>query len=271
MGNFVTYLLLAVLIWFLFKINYILGFCILGLVVAYAIYAYIPRYFASQGNRAFNAGDFEGAVTAYRKCMKHRPKLNHRINYAYMLMRTGEFDEAEKVLDFILRFKTVKPEMRNEARRQRCMVYYKQGKLDEAIEEAELLYENGFKNSNIYAMLGYFKLVKAPASKETYNFCVEAYNYDSDNRDILDNMLLAHYHNGEYEQAKEVSDDIMSANPQFVEAYFHGAQVEIALGNYDKAAEYIEKIPSCRWSNMTTVTKEQVEALKIELDEKRNS
>ena len=57
----------------------------------------------------------------------------------------------------------------------------------------------------------------------------------------------------------------MEGNPKFVEAYYHGAMIEKALGNYEKALEYLEKTPSCRWSAMTTVTKSEVEKLKEEV------
>lgn len=268
MGNWLYYILLAVVIFLIFKfVNPIIGAIVLIAVLAYAIYAYMPTFYASKGNKAFNDGDFKEAVKQYKKCMdtKH-PKLNHRINYAYMLMRVGEFDEAERVLDYILRFKSVKPQMKNMARQNRCMVYYKQGRLDEAIEDAEEAFNNGYKTSAMYAMLGYFKLLKDPASDETLNFCLEAYDYDADFRDIKDNLSLVYYNRGEYEKAKKISDEIIAEAPKFVEAYYHGAQIAVKLGEYQKAKEYLEKIPECRWSDMTTVTREQVKELEQETD-----
>lgn len=270
MGNLLYVVLVFVLIFVAFKINLFAGIILTALVIAFGIYTYIPTYFASKGNQAFNAGDFDEAAAQYKKCMSHRPKVNHRINYAYMLMRTGDFEEAEKVLDYILRFRSVKPELRNEARRQRCMVYYKQDRLDEAVEEAQTMFDDGYKTSNMYAMLGYFKLLTAPEAQDTYDFCAEGYEYDEDNRDIKDNMILAMYHRGEYEKAKEISDEIMKSSPQFVEAYYHGAMIEAKLKNYDKALEYLDKIPDCRWSNMTTVTKEDIEKFRKELLSKRS-
>ena len=71
-----------------------------------------------------------------------------------------------------------------------------------------------------------------------------------------------------FEKAKELSDKILEGNPQFVEAYYHGALIEYALKNYEKVLEYIEKIPGCRWSEMTTVSKEEVEDLRNKAKEK---
>lgn len=267
MGNLLTYLLLAAVIFILVKfVSPIAGTIVLILVIIYGIYSYIPTYYASKGNQAFNAGDFKEAAAQYKKCMDtKRPKLNHRINYAYMLMRVGEFDEAEKVLDYILRFKTVKPIIKNQARQNRCMVYYKQGRLDEAIEDAETAFNDGFRTSAMYAMLGYFKLLKAPNADETLKFCEEAYDYDADNRDIKDNLSLVYYNRGDYEKAKEMSDKVLEDAQKFVEAYYHGAQIAVKLGDYEKVREYLNVLPECRWSDMTTVTKEQVKELEQEV------
>lgn len=269
MNNALSYILFAVIIFILFKfVSPIAGLIVLVLVIAYAIYMYIPTYWASKGNQCFNSGDFKGAVENYKKCMQHRPKVNHRINYAYMLMRTGDFDEAEKVLDFILRFKSVKPNLKNEARRNRCMVYYKQGRLDEAIEDAKLMFDEGYKTSQLYALLGYFMILDNPNSQETYNFCKEAYEYDADGRDIMDNMVIVMYNKGEYAEAKEIADKSVREFPHSVEACFHSAQVEIKLGNYDNAKKRLEQLNECHWSDMTTVSKDDIESLKSEINNK---
>jgi tetratricopeptide (TPR) repeat protein len=262
MGNFIYIILLLIVIFLLFKFNVLLGAIVALLGIAYGIFVYIPTFYASKGNQCFNSGDFEGAVKQYEKCMQHRPKVNHRINYAYMLMRTGKFEDAENVLNYILRFRSVKPELKNEARRNRCMVYYKEGRLDEAIEDAQTMFNEGYRTSQMYAMLGYFKILKDPSSEDTYSFCKEAYEYDEDNRDIKDNMLLAHYSRGEYEEARAIAEKAIAENPLSVEAYYHGAQVEAKLGNLEKANEYLDKLPECRWSNMTTVTQAEVDELK---------
>ena len=59
------------------------------------------------------------------------------------------------------------PEKKNLAKQQRCMVYYKQGRLDEAIEDAQSMMNEGYRNSSIYGMLGYFKLLRNDDLDET--------------------------------------------------------------------------------------------------------
>lgn len=267
--NWLYYLILIVLVIVAYNFNLYLGIGLTLAVIIYGIYKYIPTYYGVQAGRAYQAGNYELSRDLYKKAMDTgRPKFQIRINYAHVLMRTGNLDEAESVLDYILRFKGVKPEHKNVARQQRCLVYYRQGRLDEAISEAEELYESGYKNTNMYGMIGYFKILTAPKAKETLDFCVEAYEYNDEDRDIMDNLSICYYNLGDYEKAKEISDKLMESNPNFIEAFYHGAQILDKLGDYKTAAEYLDKISECSRSDMTTVSEQQVEELKQRINEK---
>ncbi len=259
----------AILIVLAYKFNILLGLGITALLLAYGIYSFIPNYYVIKANKAYQAGDFNESKKWYKKAYDTgRAKINIKISYAYILLRTGDTDEAEDVLNRIIRVKGVKPENKLKAKQQRCMVYFKQGRLDEALEEAYEIYDNGnYKNTTLYGMLGYFKYLNDDVD-EALRFCLEAYEYNSDDRDIMDNLSLCYYKKGEYEKARELSDKIISSNPQFVEAYYHGAQIAVKCGNYETAREYLDKIPGCRWSNMTTVTHEEVEELTKEIEDK---
>jgi tetratricopeptide (TPR) repeat protein len=259
----------AILIILAYKFNIWLGLGVTAILLAIGIYSFIPSFYELKGNKAYQIGDFKQSKDWYKKAYDtNRAKISTKISYAYILMRTGDMEEAENVLNIIIRTKGVKPEQKKNARQQRCMVYYKQGRLEEALEEAYEIFDNGnYKNTTLYGMLGYFKYLH-DSPQEALEFCLEAYEYNSDDRDIMDNLSLCYYKLGEYEKAKEISDKIISANPQFVEAYYHGAQIAVKCGNYDTAKKYLDKIPDCRWSNMTTVTHEEVDRLTKEVDER---
>ncbi len=255
-------ILAAVVVYFAYKFNLWLGLAVTAAIVIYAVYAFIPSFYEIQAKKAFGNADFQRSRDLYKKAVDtNRVKVNTRVSYAYVLMRTGDLDLAETVLNGIIRTRGIKPADKNFAKQQRCMVYYKQGRMDEALEEAEEIFDGGnYKNTTLYGMLGYFKYLTESVD-EALKFCLEAYEYNSDDRDITDNLSLCYYKIGDYEKAKELSDKIISQNPQFVEAYYHGAQIAVKCGDYSTAKEYLEKIPDCRWSNMTTVTHEEVEKL----------
>ncbi|MCI5604957.1 MAG: tetratricopeptide repeat protein [Clostridia bacterium] len=256
----------AILVVLAYRFNVLLGLGITALFLAYGIYSFIPNYYTIKGNKAYQEGDFEESKKWFKKSYDtKRAKVNTRVSYAYILMRTGDFETAEQILNSIIRAKGVKPEQKNNAKQQRCMVYFKQGKLEEALEEAYEIFDNGnYKNTMLYGMLGYFKYLH-DAPEDALKFCLEAYEYNSDDRDITDNLSLCYYKLGDYEKAREYSDKIIAENPQFVEAYYHGAQIAVKCGDYATAKEYLDKIPSCRWSQMTTVTQEEVDSLAREV------
>lgn len=268
--NFFYALLAAAAIFFSYRFNLYFGIIVTAFIVFYIIYRYIPTYWAVKAQRAFAAGDFKEAKRLYKKSYDtNRAKAQIKINYAYTLMRTGDFDEAEQILNPIVRVKTTKKDnLKKSAKQQRCMVYYKQGRLDEAMEDAMELFNDGYRNTQMYGMIGYFKLISGSDIDETTRFCEEAYDYNSDDRDIMDNLSICYYRKGEYDKAAELSDKIIADAPKFVEAYYHGAQIAVKRGEYKKAAELMTHIDSCRWSNMTTVSREEVDELNKQIKER---
>ena len=266
----ILYVLAAVAaVFFAFQINVWAGIALVAIILGAGIYYYIPRYYAAKGNQAYAAGDDEAAYRWYKKSYETgRTTVLMKSSYAYILMRTGREDEAEKVLDPIIRVKSLDPKKRNAAKQQRCMVYYRQGRMDEAIEETQALFDEGYINSNVYGMLGYFKLLRGDDINETLKICEDAYEYNKDNRDILDNLAICYYRLGRYEDAERISDE-MFENYTFVEGCYHGAQIAMALGKYDRAEEILAKLPECKRSAMTTVTEEQIEELREEIKKHR--
>lgn len=229
------------------------------------IYSSVPAYYARKGNLAFAAGDENKTLMWYEKAVKTgRANVVIRISYAFILLRAGNPEKAETVLNEILMQKKVPEDKRNMAKQNRCMVYYRLGRLDEAVEEAEELFKT-YKNTTVYGMLGYFKILKGENLKETLDFCLEAYDFNSDDRDIMDNLSIVYYKMGEYEKAKEISDRLIETAPKFIEAYYHGAQIAQKCGDFDGALELLENIDDCKRSYMTTVSEREIEELRNSL------
>lgn len=250
-----------------FKFNTLLGIGLLVVIAAYGVYHFIPSYYITKGNQAYAAGDEEACCAWYKKAYDTgRTNVKMKSSYAYILLRTGHADEAEKVLDPIIRIKSLAPEKKNLAKQQRCMVYYRQGRLEEAIEEAQELYDSGYKTSNLYGMIGYFRMLRGDDASDVLGICEEAYDYDKDNRDILDNLSMCYYKLGRYEDAQRISDELLSGNDNFIEGYYHGAQIALKMQNYEKAREYVEKLSDCKRSQMTTITEEEIETLTKEVN-----
>lgn len=265
--NFLYVLIAGAAVFFAFQINIWLGIGVIALIIGFGIYHFIPSFYVSKANQAFEAGNEELAYEWYKKAYDTgRTNVQMKSSYAYILLRTGRQDEAEKVLDPIIRVKGLDAKKRNLAKQQRCMVYYRQGRLDEAIAEAEELYESDYKTSNIYGMLGYFKLLRGDDINEVLKICEEGYEYNKENRDILDNLAMCYYRVGRYEDAERISDELWEVTDTFIEGCYHGAQIALAMGKYDKAADYIKKTAECKRTKMTTISEEEIETLKRQIE-----
>lgn len=253
-------------LFFSYRFHWAAGVIVTLLLIAYGIYHYLPTIYSVQGRKCFAAADYAGAKAKLKKAIDTgHANGNIKMEYSYILLRTGDIEEAEQVVNSLLCYKSLKPEFRGRAIIQRCMCYYKRGNFDEALSDAQELFDDGYRSIMLYGMLGYFKIVKDPMSSETFDFCMEAYEYADDDRDICDNMLICYYNRGEYEKALEISDKVLEKNPKFVEAWYHGAQIDFKLGKYEDALEKINKTEECNRSFMTTISVEEVDKLREEI------
>ncbi len=267
--KFLSALLIGALIYFSYsKGGFLIGTIVTLLLIIYGIYKYMPDIYRIKGKKAFSEADYKSAKAMYQKAVKTgRANTDILMEYSYILLRTGDVDEAAQVANNVLCHR-IKPEFRGRAVIQRCMCYYKQGNLEEALADATELYDDGYRSIMLYGMLGYFKLLQSPDSDETFDFCKEAYDYADDDRDICDNMLICYYNRGEYEKAKEISDTVLEKSPKFVEAWYHAAQIDDKLGLYEDALEKIRKTDECNRSFMTTIPEDDVVKLKEEIENK---
>lgn len=237
-------------------------------LAVYLISIIIPFTYKFKSRKALANGDFVNARLYYKKALKcSKYNFKTQMEYVYIIMRTGDFEEALNAMNRLLSYK-MEPKNRNLATIQRCMCYYKTGNLEEAYKDAQELYDDGYRSIMLYGLLGYFNILKAPIANETFEFCTEAYEYADDDRDICDNLLICYYNRGEYNKAKEISDAVLEKEPMFVEAWYHGAQIDIALGDYKSAREKLDRIPDCNRSPMTTIPEKDVEKLSKTVDEK---
>lgn len=256
-------IIIAVVCWI---IDYRIGIAATAAVLLWGAYCFLPFFYINKGNGAYADGDLDGALGYFKKATDTgRATDSHKIAYALLLMRKGSFDTAEGILNAVIRDKSAKPEDRLCARQYRAMNYAKQGRIDEATEEARELFGE-VKNTVTYGIVGYFAHLTNYSASESLKLCLEAYDYNADDRDIADNLALAYIRTGEYEKAAELADKLTEDNPQFVEAYYHGAEAYMKLGNRDKARELLGEIPECRRTAMTTVSEEEIGKLKKELE-----
>lgn len=255
-------LLIAACIYITAKVNALIGLlCFVG-VIYFILKKSYPAYMCARANAEFLKKNYQKAFRMYEKAYKSKNrKFTVDLAYSQALLRYGMPEKALDVLDKILYLRLTN-EIKFPAKQTRSLIYYKLGRTQEAYEEAKELFEDGYTTSNMYCLVGLMMLANNESIDETLAFCEKAYDYDNENRDIIDNLLVCYIKTNNLEKAKELSDIIIKEHPTFVEAWYHAAQVSYMLGDNKKAYEYLENIKNCERSFLTTVSEEDVENFK---------
>ncbi len=259
------YALLGILIYFGFRTDMYVGLIVTAITVGFLIYKSIPTFYAAKGNKAYNIDDKENTIKYYEKCLATgRTPASVATAYVLMLMRMGELQKALTVINNVIANRKTKLQEKYILKQYRALIYFKQGEKQEALDDAKEIFES-YKNTTIYGLLGYLMLATGQPMEETMDFCLEAYDYNSDDRDIVDNLVLAYYNHGDLEKAEELAAELLEMSPKFVEAHYHAALIAHSLGDNDKAREYIDDIDECIRTALTTVSEEEIEDLRKSL------
>lgn len=225
------------------------------------IRAALPMINSAKAEKALAGGDGEKAEE-YLKKAASSGKAGYKIKYALFLMRGGKFSEAEKLLNEVILFGGANQNEKVTAKLYRCIAYQKTDRLDEALEDIEEIFEV-FKNTAVYGMICYLKQLKGGAELE---LCLEAYDYNSDDRDICDNLAVAYIRSGKIDEAEEITADLRERFPSFAEGFYHSAVAAKLRGDKAAAIEYLNGIENCRRNMMTTVSQEEIDNLREELE-----
>lgn len=212
-----------------------------------------------QANKAYAQKEYKKALRLFAASAKMPlSTVSDKTMYAVMLMRAGEFAEAERGFTEIIMSDKTKPRDKFSAKAYRCMAQQKRGDLDGALENAEGLFEI-CKNTLTYGVLGYLRQLKGGAELE---FCKEAYEYNSDERDICDNLAVAYLRSGDLENAEKLTAELREKHPDFAEAFYHSALVAVKKGDFSAAREFAGHLAECRFNALTTVSQKEIDDLK---------
>lgn len=234
---------------------------IAAILIFMAVKSFVPVFFAAKGSGAYAQGDIKTAISYYKKAAAYG-KAEHKINYALMLMRDGAFRDAETVFNSMILDSAVPANDKLKAKLYRCMLYEKTDRLDDALEDAEEIFER-IRNTTVYGVLGYLRQKKGGAELE---FCLEAYDYNSDDRDICDNLTLAYIRSGELEKAKNLAGEIREKFPTFLEGFYRSAVIANMMGDKAAAKEFLDQTKNCTRNLLTTVSEEEIEQLRKEIE-----
>lgn len=234
---------------------------IAAVAVVLIIRALLPIVYAAKAGKAYAENNIAKAVEYY-KVAAASGKTEHKLNYALMLMRSGDFRTAEAVFNGIVLDGAVPANDKLRAKLYRCMLYEKTDRLDDALEDAEEAFER-MKNTAAYGVLGHLRQKKGGAELD---FCLEAYDYNSDDRDICDNLVIAYVRSGELEKAKELASEIREKFPTFLEGFYRSAVIADMMGDKAAAKKFLDETENCSRNLLTTVSEEEIEQFRKEIE-----
>lgn len=242
--------------WVAYSYNVLLGIAVTVLYLAAVVWWQRPNLLAIRGRKEYAKGNNTRALELLEKAHRlDRGPAANSILYAYILLRCGRADDAEKVLNFVLLDSKAKKTDKMLAKQNLSLVRYRRGELSEAVRLMEEVFEN-YKTSGVYGVLGYYKILTG--SPDAMEFAKQAYDYNPDDKVIIDNYVQLCLAEGDIQKAKELSDKSLAAGNKGVEIYYHAGQIELAQGRPEKAAEFFKKALAEPRSFLTTVPEEDI-------------
>ena len=227
-------------------------------IIIYIIVINYPTILYYIGNNRYSQKKVEEANRYFErmnKCFYSPTKL--RISYVYFLLLQGDLDKAEKLVRLILKEKMNDTDKTN-LNLNYSLVMWKKNDLDKAIDILKKTYTNS-KNTIIYQNLGYFLIVKGDYN-EALEFNLEAFDYNSSNAGIMDNLAQTYYYLEQYNKAIELFNEVISKEPTFATPYYYYALTLIKKNDKEKALEVLKKGLDCKFTSLSITSKEDLEA-----------
>lgn len=253
--NLILPLAVIVIAW---KVNIWLGIAALLLYFAVQLYFVRPILFNLIGSRKYALGQMEDALKWFKKAHDTK-KSSARISvsYAYLLLKNAELSKSEEVLQQVLNSKP-KAEDLTYTKSILALVHWKKGELDAATDMLTEVMQT-YKTTSVYGSLGYLLILKGDLEK-ALQFNLEAYDYNSSDAVIQDNLGQNYYLLGMYDKSREIYEALIEKSPSFPEAWFNYGLLLEKLGEPERALENMKKALTYKFSYLSSIRREDIEA-----------
>lgn len=262
--NIKKYINIAVAIFSLFVFlvgNKLIALLFIILYVVYVNFATIIYYI---GSNKYKQNKIDEAYKYFEIAYKIKgSSMKVKLYYTYFLLLRGDLDQSEKLLRELSRKKiTYSDEI--SIKLNISIIMWKRNNIDEAVNILMELLEK-YKTTIIYQNLGYFLILKNDYDK-ALEINLEAYDYNSSNAGILDNLATTYYVKGEYEKSLKIYEELMPMKPSFPTAYYYYASTLIHLNKIDEALQNLKQALKCNFTFLSAISKEEIEAKITEIE-----
>ncbi|MBQ9757122.1 MAG: hypothetical protein IJW15_01735 [Clostridia bacterium] len=213
----------------------------------------------------FQRGDLEGALRLH-SIANRIGKLRDAslMYYGYLLLRDGQLELARDILTRAS-LCAKKPPMKKRIKAMLAIAEWKSGDLDTAIEMTEEAMVD-FKTTNLYQNLGLMYVLKGDA-RRALDFNKEAFEYNSDDMIIMDNLAESYALYGDTEKASELYEKLLLKEPHFPEPYYGYGQLLVKKGEKERGLELIEKSLEKKFTFLSVLQKDEVEKILAKIKE----
>ncbi len=186
-------------------------------------------------------------------------KPQHALTYAYLLLRDGQLEKSEQLIDKICTDQraTLSRQELMTAKLNRALIKWKSGDLKKAILTVQEIYDSNFKTTALYGVIGYFYLQDHQLDK-ALKLNLEAMDFNPDNYIIIDNLGQNYYLLGQLDKAEEIYTALLSKNPTFIEPYYNYGLVKLKQGKKDEAKKLLETALTYPEKFLSTVSHQMV-------------
>lgn len=223
------------------------------------------------GNQLSDQGKPEEARRKHEEALKYyeqatqegKMTVSYLMAYGVLLLRMRQFEKAREIFLKAERDKRITKDERRQLRLNFAVCQWKLGHLDSAIEQLKIARADG-NTSMIYGSLGYMLIEKARETgdfAEAIAFNDEALEYDEEDSVVLDNLGQLNLAMGNREKALEYFKKAHEQKPSQVDTLYYLARLAHEDGDDQTAREYLTKALSGNYSALATVSREQAQAL----------
>jgi len=240
------------------KINIWLS--IAGIVIYISIMLYTGRavIFSVMGGRSYSRGDLDKAIMWFERIYNLKnPPVRSCVSYAYIVLKKGDTEKADDILQNVLKNNPPSFDVPY-INSIKALVLWKKGEIDEAVSLLEDVIKS-YVTTSVYESLGYM-LIEQGDLEKALKVNLEAYEYNSEDKVIQDNLGQTYYLLGDYDKAKEIYEKLIKNIPTFPEAYYNYGLLLEKLGDKEKAADMMKKASGLNFSALSTVSKEKIES-----------
>ncbi len=237
----------------------LIGFAAIGVGIIFMFFkrSSIIAQFASV---AAIKGNNSKALKLYRFADKiGKMNYNASVNYGYFMLKNGYIKDARIVFNQAAMNKKISSVQKQQIKSLQALVVWKEGRIKDAIEMLEEVTKE-YVTSMTYQSLGLLYILNRDKEK-ALKYCLEAYEYNSDDNVILDNLAEAYALCGETEKAFKTYEKLLARNPHFPDAYYGYGILLMQNGRREEGIDYIGQSLTKKFSFLSALPRERVESI----------